>query len=296
MKNIDLDKLRGFYHVATLNSFSKAAERMNLNQSSVSRQILYLERILETKLFHRRGNTLQITKQGEILLKYTDEILKSIRTAQSILDDDEEVVKGPLRVSATVGMASLYIAPYIADFLVQHPDLKLTIIASDVEPQLKLDEVDVAIRPYNEEQPDLIQLPLFTTHSKLYASPEYLERFGVPKTAKDLDNHRLIAFGDSTNHPFSEVDWHLRIGRADGKVREPYIESNLAQNRCQLSEAGLGIISISVEHPGLKDMNLVEVLPNLKGPEISAYYTYAPELKNSKRISSFYEYLKKFLN
>lgn len=291
MKLIDLDKLKTFYCVATLQSASKAAQQMGLSQSSVSRQILNLEEALNKKLFHRQIGGLILTKHGEILFRYAAKALEDIKTAQTLIENDESEVEGLLKLAVTVGVGTCYLSPFMEGFLKRYPNVRMTVLASDEMPKLNLEEADVAIRPYIEGAAGLVQRPLIATRSCLYASPDYLKKYGTPQTVDDLDNHRLIAFGNHPNHPFSEMDWHLRIGKSGNESREPYIQINLAKNRCSLAEVGLGIVCISQEHPELEKKNLVRVLPDIKGPEIRAYYTYSQELENSKRVLALYEFL-----
>lgn len=291
MKLIDLDKLKTFYCAAMLQSISKAAKQMGLNQSSVSRQILSLEESLKKKLFHRQIGGLTLTKHGEILFRYASKALEDIKTAQTLIENDEHEVEGLLKIAVTIGVGTCYLSPYIEEFLQKYPNVRMTILASDEMPKLNLEEADVAIRPYIKNAEGLIQRPLIATSACLYASPDYLKKYGTPQTVDDLDAHRLIAFGNHPNHPFSEMDWHLKIGKSGNESREPYIQINLAKNRCSLAEAGLGIACISQEHPGLESTNLVRVLPNIKGSEIRAYYTYSQELENSKRVTALYDFL-----
>lgn len=292
---MEWDKLKTFYKVAKLGGFSKAAEHMHLTQSAVSRQIKAIEDRLQVSLFNRHGKQITLTRYGGVLFQYVSQMYDASEKAAYLISEDKGKAAGHLRIAATLGVASLYISPYIPTFLKAYPDISLSILASDDEPDLNLQHADIAIRPYVKGDNNLVQLPLLSTRPRLYASTEYLEKFGVPKTTSDLDQHRLIAFGSHTNHPFSEVDWHLRIGSPEGKVRRPFIQMNLAPNRCQFAEAGLGIVSISKEHPGIEKTNLIRVLPDIEGPEIKAYYTFSYELKSSIKIEILYEYLKKCL-
>ena len=101
----------------------------------------------------------------------------------------------------------------LPEFLKNFPKIQLSIYGSDIIPDLHSDEADAAICPFINSDDSLLQTHLMKFHLKLYASKEYLEKFGVPKTPSDLDNHCLLAYGDhKTLHPFGEANWHLKLG------------------------------------------------------------------------------------
>ena len=97
-----------------------------------------------------------------------------------------------------------WLTPRLGEFLELYPDIRITLLTTEAELDLAMREADVAIRLRIPTQPDLIQRKLFTMHFHAYASPEYLKRFGTPRSHEELDNHRLLVLGGST------VPTHLR--------------------------------------------------------------------------------------
>ena len=85
--------------------------------------------------------------------------------------------------------------PRLGEFLDLYPDIHITLITTDEELDLAMREADVAIRLRQPTQPDLIQRKLFSVHFHAYASPDYLKRFGTPRTHEELDKHRIILLG-----------------------------------------------------------------------------------------------------
>lgn len=291
MFNAHWDKLRIFYQVAKIGSFSGAAAVLDTSQSALSRSVINLENHMQARLFERVARGLVLTRQGEILFESLTRITSELRQAQTSLEAEVNEPAGFIRISATTGFASLYLSTVLPEFLERYPKIRLSIYGNDVTPNLHSDEVDAVIAPFLNSDDSLIQTYLTTFHLKLYASKEYLHKFGVPKKISDLDHHQLLAYGDNqTAHPFTQANWHLTLEAKKG-VRQPYVMINSALGLYNLALAGTGIVSLSKEYPPLQDSPLVEVLPFIEGPKIDAYFIHSFRTKKIKRM----ELLKKFL-
>lgn len=289
--NIDWDKLKVFYFVAKAKSFNRASKDLNISQSALSRHVQLLEYLLKVQLFNRVPKGLVLTKQGEILYEKVKEMFSTLEDAKAAIQEETSEPCGSLKVATTVALASLWLVERVSEFLQLYPQIELDIIGYDEQLDVKAREADVSIRPFIEDQPDLTQEYLFSCFLQLFASPEYIQKFGAPRTAKDLDKHRIITFGESTIRPYSDIDWPLRIGAKPEHVRKPYISINSSQGACRLAELGLGIVALSKEFPGIEKTNLVNLLPDVRGPIIDLYYVYPSALKNSKRVQVFGKYL-----
>lgn len=292
INNIDWDKLRTFYFVARAGGFTQASPYLNLAQSTLSRTIQNLETELGFPVFIRHRNGIFLTKEGDILFRASKSIFSELKQAIDDVEAETKETQGALRLVISGGLLHFFLLPYIPPFLKEHPKINLTIISTDSIPTLDLLEADVAIRPKLPERDDLIQRHLISNHVKLYASKDYLKEFGVPKTPEDLDFHRLIGFGDHKEANFFQgMNWHLILGKSQGEKRLPYVQANTPHARLVLAQAGLGITAISAEHPGLSELNLVQVLPDIQGPIVSSYYIYSKAHQNSKKITVLEEYL-----
>lgn len=289
--SLDWDKLKIFYYVAKAKSFNRASHELNVSQSALSRSVQLLEHLLKIQVFNRVPKGLVLTKEGEILFEKVAEMMASLEDAKSAIQEEFLEPRGNLKVATTVALASLWLVEIIPGFLEKYPEIELDIIGHDEKLDVKAREADVSIRPFIEDQQDLIQHYLFSCFLQLYASPEYLNKYGCPRVASDLDNHRIITFGESTIRPYSDIDWPLRIGAKQNSMRKPYISINSSKGASRLAELGLGIVALSKEFPGIAEMNLVPILPKIKGPVIDLYYVYPLALKNSKRVQVLKEYL-----
>jgi len=285
--NLDLDKLKIFYYVAKAKKFTTASEILNISQPALSRSIQLLEDRLRIKLFYRHARGLTLTAQGELLAPVIGKFLSELETMSEKLYEEEKEPKGPLMVVANSGLVNFFLIPYIPEFLKLCPDIQLTIKVNDSVPSMEFGEAHVVIRPpiQGPDAEGLIQKHLLTNHAALYASKEYLNEFGTPKEPRDLETHRLIAYGDHAEaEPFKAMNWHLTLGTDLGEIREPLIKINSPHARFIMAQAGLGIIALSMEHPGLKESGLIQILPHIPGPTVESYFIYPKELEGSKKV------------
>ena len=289
---MDWDKLRVFHAVAEAGSFTHAGEVLNLSQSAVSRQISALEESLNLPLFHRHARGLILTEQGELLYQTARDVFSRLAMTEALLTESRERAQGPLKITTTVAFGSLWLTPRIKDFLDSFPDIAVTMVLFDGELDLAMREADIAIRMMPPRQPDLVQRHLLSMNYSVYASPAYLEKHGTPKSADDLDNHRIIVYGDDTrvSAPVSNVNWLLEAGASPDRPRKPVLEVNNIYGIYRAVKSGLGIAAMP-DYLSSETDSLVHILPELKGPKIDAYFVYPEELRNSKRITVFRDFL-----
>jgi len=287
---MDWDKLRVFHAVAEAGSFTHAGEQLNLSQSAVSRQISALEESLSVPLFHRHARGLILTEQGEMLYRTARDVFAKLAMTEARLADTRESPSGPLKVTTTVAFGTLWLTPRIHGFLERYPDIQVSLVVDDGELDLAMREADVAIRMAPPRQPDLVQRHLMTLHWKVYASPSYLERFGTPQKVEDLDNHRLVVFGEDAKLPAGSINWLLDAGARPERPRRPVLTVNNVYGIFRACQSGLGIAALP-DYLSSEADHLVPVLPEIKGPNIDAYFVYPEELRHSKRVAVFRDFL-----
>jgi DNA-binding transcriptional LysR family regulator len=287
---MDWDKLRIFHAVAEAGSFTHAGESLNLSQSAVSRQISALEESLNVSLFHRHARGLILTEQGELLYRTAHEVFAKLAMAEAQLSESKDRPKGQLKVTTTVALGSTWLTPRMGEFLDVYPDVTVDLLLDDRELDLSMREADVAIRMAPPRQPELIQRHLMTVHLNIYAAPAYIKRYGLPKTVEELDSHKVIVYGEATRPPVPDTNLLMRLGiKGDGR-RRPSLTVNNVYAIQRAAEAGLGLAALP-EFMVQGTSNLVRVLPEVEGPRIDAYFVYPEELRNSKRIQVFRDFL-----
>jgi DNA-binding transcriptional LysR family regulator len=290
----DWDRVRLFRGVAQAGSFTRAAESLGLSQSAISRQIGALEEDLGMPLFHRHARGLVLTANGETLLDAANEMAARMATVESRLAESKDVPAGHLKINATVGIGTVWLTAHLGEFLELYPEITVSLIVIDIELDLSMREADVAIRLNPPRQPDLIQRRLMTVHTHLYASAEYLQSVPPIRTADDLDQCRLIAYGvEGTPPPVPSLNWVLIAGRDENDSRSPRraaLTINNVFGMLRAAERGLGVASLP-DYLGAGSPRLVRLLPELEGPFFDAYFVYPEELRASKRVGVFRDFL-----
>jgi len=289
------DQLKTFYYVAKFESLTKTGQHLNISQSAISRQIIDLEYQIGHKLFKRLSRGLALTRHGQLLFQNAEKMFVLSELAITQIECEHEEPEGDLIVGANVGLVDTWLYKIIPDFLKLYPKINLSIFSKDGHLDVETLEVHVALQPYIQDQPELVQNPLTSWNRRLYASKEYLEKQGVPKSIEDLKNHRLIGFGPEKIHLFDNIDWHLKLNQKANKVQKPYISVNSIRALFHFGNCGFGIISFSQESPLLEGSNLVQILPEVTGPNFDICFTYPVQLKGIKKIDVLENYLKEYV-
>ena len=284
---MDWDKLRIFHAVADAGSLTHAGDTLHLSQSAVSRQIRALEEGLNTTLFHRHARGLILTEQGELLFDATKHMTKRLDAAAARIRDSEEEVFGELRVTTTIGFGSLWLAPRLPALYEKYPDLKIDLMLEERLLYLPMREADVAIRMKEPSQADLIRRRLMTINMRLYASPEYLAAHGTPATTDDLAQHRVI----SQNATSAQVSAGAILVR---ELMSYSVGSTLTVNNY------FGVLQAVIHHLGIGVLpdyltqdfpQLVRVLPDIQSAEVPVFLAYPEELRQSKRVEVFRDFV-----
>ena len=151
-------------------------------------------------------------------------------------------------------------------------------------------EADVAVRMGSPTQPDLIQRHLMTVHSHIYAAPSYLEEFGPIDSADDLPDQRIIVYGEGPLSAIASPNWLLsRSGESETRHRV-VLEANNIYCILRAVESGLGISALP-DYVARNRPKIRQILPDLQGPSFDAYLVYAEELRHTKRIAVFRDFL-----
>ena len=284
---MDWDKLRIFHSVADAGSLTHAGETLHLSQSAVSRQIRSLEESLNVTLFHRHARGLILTEQGELLFDATQAMVKRLDAAAARIRDSEDEVFGELRVTTTTGFGTLWLAPRLPALYAKFPSLKIDLMLEERVLDLPMREADVAIRMKEPSQSDLIRRRLMNIRMRLYATPDYLAEAGTPETMADFSQHRLIC----QHAGAAQVQAGALLVQ---QLMAHDIPSMLTVNNYfgvlqgVLSNLGIGVLPdyLTEDFP-----NLIRVLPAVESSEVPVFLAYPEELRHSKRIAAFRDFV-----
>lgn len=287
---MDWDKLRIFHSVADAGSFTHAAEQLNLSQSAISRQVSALEGDLGVPLFARHARGLILTEQGETLYRTVHDVLLKLQITVSSLTESTERPQGKLRVTTTVGLGTGWLTTRVHEFLELYPDVKLELNLLDEELDLATRQADCAIRLRQPLQADIIQRKLFTVHFHIYASPSYIARHGQPKNLEELDDHRILVFGENTPAYLSDTNWLKTAGRPDGNPRTPVAEVNNMMALRKVTETGAGI-AVLPDYIVEKDTDLIRLMQSAEVPSFDTYFCYPQTMRGSAKLMAFRDFL-----
>ncbi len=287
---MDWDKLRIFKAVAEAGSFTHAGENLNLSQSAISRQIGGLEISLGLPLFHRHARGLVLTEQGEMLYQTTCDVFDRLQQVQMQLTDSRVLPEGPLTITTVEFIASTWLAPHIAEFKHNYPDIQLTMLLDDRVYDLARREADVAIRLQKADHSDLIERHMTQIQFSLCASKAYLESMGRPKTLDDFKNHTMIGYPQNMHTPFLKPNWIFNKLDINVLNNPNIVLINSMHARYTTVKNGTGI-SVLPRYIVNQDPDLEILFPDLEIPPVDMYFVYPQERRNSKRISVLKDFL-----
>lgn len=233
-----LTSMQVFVRAVDKGSLSAAAEACGMSATMAGNHLRALETRLGTKLLHRTTRRHSLTAFGETYLARCQEILRLIADTDTQAQNQQAVPSGRLRVTAPVSFGSEALVPALADYLAQHPQVRVELALSDRTVDLVDEGFDVAIRIGTMPDSGLVARPLAPYRMMVCASPGYLQRRGTPRTPEDLAAHECLAFS-----PTAGTSWHLK--GADGE-RRVTVSGQLQINHGQALRVaalnGLGIV------------------------------------------------------
>ncbi len=287
MERIDWDKLRIFHAVAEAGSLTHAGDLLNMSQSAVSRQIRGLEETLSATLFHRHARGLILTEQGELLFHATRDMESSIENATAHIRDSKDEALGELRVTTTTGFGALWLAPRLKNLYQSAPELSVDLILKERVLDLPMRQADVAIRMKEPSQADLIRRRLMDVNIRFYCTSEYQQAHSLPTNPREVVNHRLIAQRPNEVQVSAGAEF-LRPYLEKQEQDVLYVNSYYGILQSVLVGLGIGALPsyLAVEYP-----QLVRVLPEYESMTIPVYLAYPEELRNSKRVNVFRDFI-----
>lgn len=287
---MDWDKLRIFHAAAEAGSFTHAGESLRMSQSAVSRQVSSLEKDLGIALFHRHARGLVLTEQGDMLFRTASDVMNKLQTAETLLADTTTKPTGELRITAPIGLGTVWVTQRLRDFIDLYPDIRVDLILNDDQIDISMREADVAIWTREPEQADLIRRSLFTMKMRAFASTSYVRKFGQPKSLDDLETHRFVSYGGTPAYHLSVIRWLETAGRDGKDPRVPVFRANSVVALKYAVRAGIGIGLIPDYLTG-EESDMVQVLGEVELPTIPIIFVYPEELKTSKKVQVLRDFL-----
>lgn len=304
-RDFDWNKAKLFYHVAKCGSFTKAARLAGTDRTSLTRQIQLLEEQIGSELLVRKTGvgSIMLTRKGQQLL---EKVAPFFLDMKGFCGNHHVEIKGEkkrkIRIATSYAVAAYIISDLILDYAKANSHISFELVADDSLIDIILNDVDISIQPLDErlsaKRMGGVQYEhLYSIEKKLYASDEYIYRYGEPQGVDDLVNHHIIAFPQPEAHRiYSGINWALTLGMPDGELHTPVYTSNSIESLIYAAEKGIGIIASYEKYKIIKNSNLKNILPTVKDDHLKEYFIYPDYLKEDKVILDIKNYLIKKLN
>jgi DNA-binding transcriptional LysR family regulator len=292
----NLNELQFFVQVSETQSFTKAAKRLGVPKSSVSRAILRLENRLGVRLVERTTRKVALTEVGELYLNRCRRVMEEAEQADLAVGALQVMPRGLLRVGAPVAFARSILGPSMGDFLTMYPELRLRLELLNGGESSREGALDVLIRAGALEDSGLLMKPLMRIRLGAYASPGYLKNHKLPECPADLRQLSCITTScDTLGEPGDFTTWRLRRDaeleevRVDARVSvpDPTINHQLA-----LAGAGVALLGQSVVRADIEQGRLTRVLADWEPDPVELHALYPSRLDSSPKVRAFLQFLR----
>lgn len=289
-----MDRFRNlevFAKTAERLNFAAAARELKLTRAMVSKHIADLEARVGTRLFQRTTRRVSLTEAGRMLAARAGAVIDALQETEDAVRELHTVLTGRLRVNAPVSFGAKHLTPLVARFLGHHPGVSIDLTLNDRAVDLIEEGYDIVIRIGVLTDSSLIARRLAPARLAIVASPDYLKRWGVPKTPADLKRHNCLGYTY-----WSLRDEWLLTGPA-GKAERVRVKGSLSANngdalrRAALDGVGLILQPTFSIADDLRTGRLVRVLAAYAPRELAVHALYAPGAAPSAKLRAFIDML-----
>ncbi len=283
--------LQIFRRVIELESFSRAAEDLDLSNAAVSKNVQELEKALKTQLIHRTTRRLHLTEVGQLYFQDICSILDKLESLEETIADLEIEPRGRLRVTAPVSLGLTNVAKAIYQFQATYPHIEIELVLNDRYVDLIEEGFDVGIRGTGAVSDTSLGLHRICDIRRVVcASPAYLEKYGKPQVPNDLQQYPCVIYSLAR----SPCEWRFQRGtdkvtvKVDGPVQ---VNNSLAAG--QAAVAGLGIIFLPIftVSETLERGMLQIILTDWLAEPLTLYAVYPKHRQHSRKLQVFIDFL-----
>jgi DNA-binding transcriptional LysR family regulator len=277
------EELESFVAVVDYQSFSAAADKLGVAKSMLSRRVRDLEKRLGVQLMRRTTRTLSLTDTGRHFYQRSVSLLTDLSDAEQMVSDSQCSLSGKIKLAAGIGIGIGQLSKPIAEFMLQHPEIEISIDLNDRQIDLISEGFDLAVRIGHLQDSSLIARKLANVHFAICASPGYLDKYGEPQHPSELSEHQVMVYSN------------VQVGQQwfyqeNGKRLTPRVKHRLSANNGELLAKvachGLAITSGPLFYlQGYIDRGeLIPILTDYSAPETGMYVVYPPGRIVSRRV------------
>lgn len=291
---MSLDRLLAmtvFVKVVEQGSFAKAAARLNMSTSAVSRHVAELEAHLTTRLLNRTTRRISLTESGQAYFERALHLLADLEEAEAVVSSNTVTPRGTIRLTCSTSFGVPYLAPAIGAFQARYPAVRFDISASNQFVDLVEDGLDLAIRIGELGNPNLIARKIGTMRLVACASADYLNHHGTPNHPDDLVAHNCFTYEYA---PVKNL-WRFQDQKENEiKVRiGGSVHANNGEMLAAIAVAGAGIALEPdfIVKPLLESGALIEILANFRPAPYNIYAVYPSRRHLSAKVRTFVDFL-----
>jgi len=288
---VKADDMVLFVQVVDDGSFSKAADKLGLTNSVVSKRIARLEESLNTQLLYRTTRKLSLTDAGRTLYHKAKIAQSAFQEAQNAVTRYGEDMKGLIRITMPVVSANLLLSDAIAEFCKKYPDISVELNITNRLVDLIEEGFDLAIRTAKLEDSSLIARRLIDSQWIICAAPEYLKQHGTPKTPDDLIHHECLMY--KFNNGYSSA-WPLYIEGTEQllAINGRFLSNHLsAIKQAALANLGIAFLPQALVYDELKQQTLVQILSRFTRKKMGMYAVYPKARQPDQKLKRLVDHL-----
>jgi DNA-binding transcriptional LysR family regulator len=285
-----------FVKVVEQGSFARAAERMDMSTSAVSRHVAELESYLATRLLNRTTRRISLTESGQAYFERALHLLADIEETEAVVSSSTVNPRGTIRLTCSTSFGVPHLAPAIGAFQAKYPDVHFDISASSRFVDLVEDGLDLAIRIGDIGNPNLIARRLGSMRLIACASPDYLKRRGTPKHPDDLAKHSCFTYEHSplkSLWPFRNRDGSEMKTRISGGIHADNGEMLAA---LAVAGAGIALEPCFIIQPLIDAGLLREILKQYQPAPYPIYAVYPSRRHLSAKVRTFVDFLAEYFS
>lgn len=287
----ELTQIKSFVALVESRSISKAAERMDIAVSAVSRRLKELESGLGVQLVQRTTRRMHITEAGEKFYRRCGRLLDDLEEAKREASNTATALSGTLKIATPLSFGVAHLSPAVAAFMHLHPQIKIELDMSDRRIDLVEEGLDLAIRIGTLEDSSLMARKLASVRHVVCASPDFLNRHGIPSTPQDLSALPALCYGN-----LSQPDtWHYHDKDSKpGQVKVPMrMRANNGDALVEAAIAGLGVLCEPsfIVHGSVERGVLKPLLTDYQWNPMGIFAVYPQTKHMPTRVRAFIDFL-----
>ncbi len=287
---LDLNALRIFVEVIQAGSFAKAARKMELPSTNVSRKIQQLEKELGSRLLNRTTRSISITETGQQVYEKAMSLLETAGDIEQLTTCHQEEPQGVLQVTAPISFANGIFANWLIEYQLKYPMVNVALVGSNAMLDFQEHNLDFAVRAGNMPDSSLIARKMMSGAFGIFVSPKLIE--GKPKitTIEHLKLHPCLA----TTFEGHALPW---IFQKDNHTIEHYpngamrLEDNNLIHRAAIAGVGIAYLPVDSLKYDIKSARLVPILQSFWAPPIDIFLVYPSKKYISAKERSFIEFM-----